>query len=227
MFTYRIILLLSLMLIISLVDLYRNGARATRFREYGFILITGAMGGGVGLVNDLITSSISPDYFILGKGLQETPDLRMQAGLFGLRVGFSAGVIGGALCLYASRRKSPHPPLQFFPLFQALWMPVLGAILCAILLPLALSRFDPARLSVQLDTMISAEKIARFRQVWWAHVGLYAGLVIGLALMIFHAVKERRSIGSDRLGQYGNRGHFTGGGAQEPRQPDAGQNTPQ
>ena len=192
-FSYRITLLLALMLMISLADLYRNGARASKFREYGFILITGAMGGAVGFANDLITSTISPEYFTLGKGLEESPDLRIQAGLFGLRVGFSAGVIGGAVCLYASRGKSTHPPLIFSRLFRTLWMPVTGAILCAIALPLVFSKFDPARFSAQLDTLLDAERISRFRQVWWTHLGLYAGMAIGLTAMILRAVKERKS----------------------------------
>ncbi len=196
-FSYRVALLLGLMLVVSLADFYRNGAQAAKFREYGFILLAGALGGAVGFVNDLITSSISPEYFILGKGLEESPDLRIQAGLFGLQVGFSAGVIGGAVCLYASRRKSAYPPAKFSRLLQMLWMPVAGAILCGIVSPLAFSKFDPARFSLQLDTLLSAEGINRFRQVWWTHIGLYAGLVIGLAAMILRAIKERKNMAAE------------------------------
>lgn len=192
-FSYRVTLLLGLMLVVSLVDLYRNGSRAVKFREYGFIIITGAVGGAVGFVNDLITSSISPEYFILGKGLEESPDLRIRAGLFGLQVGFSAGVIGGAVCLYACRRKSAHPPAKFSRLFRLLWVPVAGAILGGIVLPLGFSKFDPMRFSGQLDTLLSAERISRFRQVWWTHVGLYAGMVVGLTAMILRAAKERKN----------------------------------
>ena len=193
LFSYRIALLLGLMLVVSLVDFYRNGGRAVKFREYGFIIITGAVGGTVGFVNDLITSSLSPEYFILGKGLEESPDLRIQAGLFGMRVGFSAGVIGGAVCLYASRRKSAHPPAKFSRLFRLLWMPVAGAILGGITLPLGFSKFDPARFSALLGALLSAGEMSRFRQVWWAHVGLYAGMVIGLTAMILRAGKERKN----------------------------------
>jgi len=193
LFSYRVALLLGLMLVVSLVDFYRNGARAVKFREYGFIIIAGAVGSTVGFVNDVITSSISPDYFFMGKGLEEGPDLWIQAGLFGMRVGFSAGVIGGAICLYASRRKSAQPPAKFSLLFRLLWMPVAGAILCGIALPLGFSKFDPARFSAQLDTLLAAGRISRFRQVWWIHVGLYAGMIIGLAAMIFRAVKERKN----------------------------------
>ena len=196
-FSYRIILLLGLMLAVSLVDFYRNGARAAKFREYGFLLITGAVGAGFGFANDWITSSVSPEYFTLGKGLEESPDLRIQAGLFGLRVGFSAGVIGGAVCLYASRRKSARPPVPFSRLYRMLWMPVTGAILCGIALPLGFSRFDPAQFSAQLDTLLDAERISRFRQVWWTHIGLYAGMVLGLAAMLLRAAKERKNAAAD------------------------------
>lgn len=181
------------MLIVSLVDLYRNGSRAAKFREYSFVVITGAIGAAVGLVNDLITSSLSPDYFILGKGLEDGPNLRVQAGVFGLKVGFSAGVIGGAICLYASRRKSVYPPIKCSRLLRMLWMPVIGAILCGIALPLGFSKFDPARFSAQLETLLDSGKITRFRQVWWTHIGLYAGMVIGLTAMLFRAVKERQN----------------------------------
>jgi hypothetical protein len=193
-FFYRVALLVGMMLVVSLVDLYRNRTQAGKYREYGFIIIAGAVGGIVGFVNDLITSSISPDYFILGKGLDDGPDLRMRAGLLGLQVGFSAGVIGGAFCLYASRRKSGYPPAKFSGLLQLLWMPVAGAILCGFAFPLAFSRFDPARFSEQLTPLLTAAKIALFRQVWWTHIGLYAGLVIGLTLMIRRASKDRKLI---------------------------------
>ena len=180
------------MLAVSLVDLYRNGARAVKFREYGFVLIAGVVGAIVGFANDLITSSISPQYFTLGKGLEDGPDLQIRAGLFGLQVGFSAGVIGGAVSLYAGRRKSAHSPEPFSRLLQLLWMPVAGAVLGGILLPSGLSRFDPARFSAQLDALLSAGEISRFRQVWWIHVGLYAGMVVGLAVMIRRAIGERK-----------------------------------
>jgi hypothetical protein len=198
-FSYRVVLLLGLMLVVSLVDFYRNGAQAVKFREYGFVIITGLIGATVGFVNDLITSSISPEYFIFGKGLEEGPDLRMQAGLFGLRVGFSAGVIGGAVCLYASRRKSGCPPAKFSHLLRLLWMPVAGAILCGIALPLAFSKFDPARFSSQLPGLLDTGGISRFLQVWWTHVGLYTGMVIGLTAMIRRSIKDRKHPATETL----------------------------
>lgn len=184
------------MLVVALVDFYRKGPQATRFREYGFIVIAGAIGAAVGLVNDLITSSISPDYFILGKGLEDGPNLRVQAGLFGLQVGFSAGVIGGAVCLFISQKKSAYPPIKCSRLLQLLWMPIAGAVLCGIAIPLVFSKFDPAHFSAQLKDVLDAGKLNRFRQVWWTHVGLYAGMIIGLVVMLFRAFKERKALGT-------------------------------
>jgi hypothetical protein len=193
-FSCRVALLLGLMLIVSLVDRYRKGSQATKFREYGFIIVTGAVGAIVGFTNDLITSAISPEYFTLGKGLEEAPDLRIQAGLFGLRVGLSAGVIGGAVCLYACRRKSTYPPIECSYLLRMLWMPVTGAILCGIAMPLGFSKFDSAGFSARLDTLIDAGKISRFRQVWWIHLGLYVGMAIGLTAMLLRATKQRKNL---------------------------------
>jgi hypothetical protein len=193
-FSWRIAVLVVLMLVVSLVDVYRHGAKATRFREYGFILFAGLLGGVVGMVNDLITSSISPEYFIWGKGLEEGGQLRLEAVAFGLQEGFSAGVIGGAICLFATQRKSEPLAGKFSGLFRSLWMPVAGTICCAIVLPVVASRFDPAHFVAQLNTVLNAEKIDRFREVWWIHIGLYAGLVIGLTAMIRRIVHGRKSV---------------------------------
>jgi hypothetical protein len=190
-FFYRVALLVGLMAVVSALDVWRNGARAVRFREYGFILVAGAAGAAFGFVNDLITSSISPEYFIFGKGLKDGTDLRLRAGLFGVREGFSAGVIGGAICLFGTRRKTAQPPAKIVYFLRMLWMPVAGAIVCAFLFPLSFSHFDPARLTPQLEGLVSAGRISRFREVWWIHVGVYAGMILGLAALIRRALKAR------------------------------------
>jgi hypothetical protein len=74
-----------------------------------------------------------------------------------------------------------------------LWMPVTAAILCAIITPLLLSKFDLANFSGQLKDMLDPKKLDHFRQVWWIHVGLYTGIIIGLAAMLIRAVKERKA----------------------------------
>jgi hypothetical protein len=191
-FDYRVTLLLALMAIISAIDLFRHRGAAIKHREYGFILVTGLLGAAVGVANDLITSSISPDYFILGKGLDEGPEFRSHVAQYGVQVGFSAGVIGGAICLFATRRKSPHPAVPFSILLRALWIPVLSAVIGAGIFPLIFSSFDPARFDSQLNGLLENAQKSKFREVWWIHVGLYAGFAAGLAVMIKKISKTRK-----------------------------------
>jgi hypothetical protein len=183
-FFYRVALLLGLMTVAVAVDFWRHGREAAKYREYGFIWIAGILGGVVGFANDCATSSISPDYFILGKGLEAGNDLRLRAGVYGFKAGLSAGIVGGAVCLFARGRSSRFSTEQMCRLLQALWMPLVGAVLLGLALPIMAGGFDPFGLSAHLDSLLNAGQIIRFRRVWWIHTGLYAGLAIGLAAMI-------------------------------------------
>jgi hypothetical protein len=142
------------------------------------------LGGLVGFANDCVTSTISPDYFILGKGLEDGAGLRWRAGVYGFKAGLSAGAIGGAICLFVRGRKSRFSMEQMRGLLRSLWMPVAGAILLGVMLPIIAGGFDPLSLSGRLGSLLNTDQIGRFRRVWWIHVGLYAGLIIGLAAMI-------------------------------------------
>jgi hypothetical protein len=178
------LLLLGLMAVVAGVDFWRNRAQAAKYREYGFVLIAGIAGALLGWANDLITSSISPEYFTLGKALEEGGDLRWRAGVFGLKEGFSAGIIGGAICLFACARKSALSPARARCLVGGLWMPLTGAVFMGLALPRIAGRFDPLGFSANLNSLLNADQLSRFRQVWWIHTGLYAGTIIGLAAMI-------------------------------------------
>ncbi len=51
-FSYRVALLLGLMMVAAAVDYWRRRQQATRYREYGFICIAGILGGLFGFAND-------------------------------------------------------------------------------------------------------------------------------------------------------------------------------
>ncbi len=189
----RIALLLAFMLVVAIIDRWRNGSQATRFKEYGFILFAGLIGALLGGANDFITSTISPDYFICGKGLEPGDGFKTKAVLFGLGEGFSAGIMAGAVCLFAARYKSKNPPAPYQYLFRNLWLPVAGSILVGAILPAIASSFDPLNFSSDLKDLMPPEKIQAFRTVWWAHTGLYAGTLIGLICLIIKILKHRKS----------------------------------
>jgi hypothetical protein len=192
-FSYRAGLLAGLMAIAAGVDLCRHGRSATRYKEYLFVWLAGFIGCLIGGANDLITSSISPDYFSLGKGLPGGAALKLRAAIYGIQEGLSAGIISGAVCVYASRGKTAVPPLCFGRMLRLLWLPAGGAVAGAVLLPLIASRFDPMRLAAKLDGIIAAGPIVQFRRVWWIHTGLYSGLAAGLLALVVLVLKLRRA----------------------------------
>jgi hypothetical protein len=192
----RAAFLAGLMVVVAALDLLRHGRAATRYKEYAFIWLTGLMGGLAGGTADLITSSISPGYFTLGKGLLGGDGFKLRVALFGLQEGLSAGVIAGAVCLYVSRRKSKYAPLGFGGLLRLLWIPILGAMAGSLLFPLAAGRSDPAGLALNLDGALPAAQVLLFLRVWWIHTGLYAGLLAGLLCLIAVTLSRRKAAGA-------------------------------
>jgi hypothetical protein len=183
-FFYRVALLVGLTIVGVTVDFWGHGREAARYREYGFVWIAGILGGFIGFANDCVTSSISPDYFILGKGLEPGNDLRLQAGVYGFKAGLSAGLVGGAVCLFARSRKSGFSSQQMSRLMRMLWMPAATAFLFGLALPFMAGGIDPMGLAARLDSLLTVDQIIRFKRVWWIHTGMYAGLVLGLIAMI-------------------------------------------
>lgn len=179
----RIALLLLVMSLVAAIDWLWNRRNATKWKEYGFVVFSGIVGTVFGFLNDLITSSISPEYFIFGKGLDPGEGLPLRAVFLGMQAGFSAGAIAGAICLYASTRNDGRPPLAYRRLLGFLWRPVALAPATAIVLAF-FRRFDPLGLSIQLDGILDSQRMERFLMVWRIHAGVYLGLLVGVVWII-------------------------------------------
>ncbi|MBL8800203.1 MAG: hypothetical protein JNM56_40345, partial [Planctomycetia bacterium] len=108
LFVQRFLLLLLLGGVFVLLDLRKPPAERRRLREYGLILAVGGVGAAFGAINDFFTVSLSPEYFLINKGLPEGPELRPAAVGLGARAGFAGGAIGAALLMYLSGRR-PEP----------------------------------------------------------------------------------------------------------------------
>ena len=178
------------MLSAGAVDVWRHGKHAVRPREYLFICAAALVGGVVGFRNDWITVTISPDYFITGKGLEGGAGIRWKAGELGFQSGLSAGAIGGALCLFLRPKRLGFSWSQCVGLLRRLWIPVVAAIVSGVLLPIFAGHADPMKFSSSLTPLLSPAELAKFTEVWWIHTGLYAGMGIGLLAVIIQQWRE-------------------------------------
>jgi hypothetical protein len=188
----RVALLLLLMSLVAAIDRIRTGQKATKWKEYGFVVLSGVIGALVGVLNDLVTSSISPEYFVVGKGLDPGAGLTVRAGLLGMKAGFSAGAIAGAVCLYAGTGGRTFPPLAGRSLLGLVWRPVALATTGAVILALTCRRLDPFGFAILLDETLDSHRMQRFLTVWWIHSGLYLGLLLGVVWIIRDITRLRR-----------------------------------
>jgi hypothetical protein len=119
----------AIFVLLAVVDLVRRCRRATRWREYLFLLAACALGMAYGVINDRIASSISWEYFYYGKGLDEQlgprvpPDpaaLRWAACKVGLKATWTVGLVVGVVLLLANNPRPGRPQLQYRTLLQIL-----------------------------------------------------------------------------------------------------------
>jgi len=192
----RVLILTSLMFVAAVYDYYRNRGGATRWREYGLVLVGGLVGAVFAAVNDIVTSSISPEYFTLGKGLAGGDGLQTRAALLGMQAGSSAGLIAAGILLYVATRKYKGTGLVYKVFLRGVCKVFAGAVLLGVVMPMIFSSFDPARFAVELEGLVDANQIRRFIIVWWIHSGLYVGAFVGLIWAIAGSVGQRSKKGS-------------------------------
>src|SRR3954451_22383096 len=125
----RIAIGAAIFICLAIVDLRRNGRAATRWREYGVLLVAVAAAMLYGAINDQITAMISWEYFYYGKELHRVlgpatpPDmnqLRWEAAKVGVRATWTAGLIFGVVLLIANNPLRGLPRLRYRELLRTL-----------------------------------------------------------------------------------------------------------
>ncbi|MCO5170180.1 MAG: hypothetical protein M9894_27920 [Planctomycetes bacterium] len=194
-FGARLALLLGLMALGAGLDRWRHGPAARRPGEYAFLLVAGAVGAAFGLACDQVTSRLSPDYFVEGKGLAPGPGFGRAVVVLSLQAGFTAGVVLGAALLLANQPRPGRPALPLARLLRRAAWPLGGALALAPLGALLLGRLDPLDLRGQVGFLPPARVDALVR-VWGAHAGLYAGALLGLAAAALDVRRARVTEGT-------------------------------
>ena len=193
-FGYRVLVLALLLAAIAFWD-YRRTGKATRFRGYAFVFAVALAGGVFGLLNDMVTSSISADYFAFGKDLGEGDGLRSRAIALGFQAGFGAAAFVGVILLLAnSHRKQPETVLSYGRLSLHALKPLGGAIVCGPLFAVVFHYVDPLRPRDELLKFLPPARAERFLMVWGIHCGLDVGALAGLLQAFVDIRKSRKKI---------------------------------
>lgn len=190
-FTARLALLLGLMVVGAAVDRARSGREARRAREYAFLLAAGAVGAAFAFVVDQLTSRLSPDYFVLGKGLEPGRGFARAVVELSLQAGLVAGLVLGGVLLLADQPRPDRPALPLPRLLLRAGWPLGGAVLVAPLGALALPPLDPLGLRRELGPLLTDPALEALLRVWGLHAGLYAGGLLGTIAGVLE-VRRRR-----------------------------------
>ncbi len=191
-FAARLGLLVGLMALAAAVDRAAHGRAARRAREYAFLLAAGAIGAAFALLCDQVTSRLSPEYFVIGKGLDPGAGFARAVVELSLQAGCVAGLVLGGVLLLADQ---PRPGRRALPLprllLRAGW-PLAAALVAAPVAALALPPLDPLGLRRELGELLPAATVERLVRVWSIHVGLYAGAALGTVAGVVE-VRRRRA----------------------------------
>jgi hypothetical protein len=184
-----------LVLVAALVagaELVIRGRAANRWREYLLVIGGGVLGASIGTLIDLITSRISPEYFTIGKGLGFGPNLEIAAALVGARAGFTAGVALTGSALVAAGPGARIGSGGTARLAAGCLVVALVSIASAAILGLfgGWLQLRPAFLPMFFGG--SQVERSRFVTVWWTHLGVYVGLLVGGVCLVWRAWRWRQ-----------------------------------
>ena len=208
----RVVIGVAIFAILASIDLHRHGRSARRWREYLFLLAATAAGVAYGAVNDLITSSISWEYFYYGKGLNESlgphtpPDMRrlhLGAMQIGMKAAGAAALVIGACLLVANNPRPRSPQLSYRKLFPHLARIFAITAATAILLSIVGALGGLTWLSADLQWVATQKDLrpTHFFSAFGAHLGSYAGGAIALLTSILKIARDRKRATPNRWNQ--------------------------
>ena len=173
---------------LAAADLARRGREATRWKEYLFLASATAAAMAYGLANDMITVTISPEYFLHHEGLPlETPNVRALAAVVALKATWSVGLVLGVAMLLANNPSKRWPQLPYRRMYPKLLCPFLAAGALALLGGASAwcGWFDGPL------GIIDAANSGPIFCVYYAHLGAYlGGLAGGIAAVV--AIRRQR-----------------------------------
>jgi hypothetical protein len=172
---------------LALWDIRRHGRAATRWREYLFLLTATAAAMTYALLNDMITVTISPVYFLAHENLPyDTPGPRLIAAVVALKAGWTPGLLLGVAMLLANNPRRTVRQLPMRRLYAKLGWPACVAALLAMAMGVAGFALELGAGSPALERQISV--------VLLAHLGTYIGGGLGGIVAVWSILRERAKL---------------------------------
>tara|TARA_R110000868_G_scaffold117600_10_gene312330 strand:+ start:1459 stop:2046 length:588 start_codon:yes stop_codon:yes gene_type:complete len=118
---YRLPFGLFIFLWLAIVDYKKYGWKSERLHEYGFLIYCVFLAVIYGIANDVITSSLSAEYYTFGKEIDSGEGFNMRVAWLAIKGSYWVGLILGVILLvannpYKSYPRVPLPKLWKYPL---------------------------------------------------------------------------------------------------------------
>jgi hypothetical protein len=168
----------------------RNGRKSARLREYGFLLFTTFASIVFAVIHDHVTATVSPEYFLAGKGLYGDPrPFRLAVTMLSIKASYWVGLLLGTALLVANNPSPTRPQLAYAPLMRLTLLPLVGAVSAAAVLGTILRLVDFGQRSAAAAVVYEVDA---FVTVWGMHAGSYLGALVGGVAAVTIVVQRRR-----------------------------------
>ena len=200
----RIIAGVCIFIALAIVDLWRNGRAARRWREYLFLFSATLLAMAYGALNDQFSSAISWEYFYYAKelfnvlGPQTPPDraaLRWQAAIVGMKATWSVGLLLGAGLLIANNPRPDRPSIPLTRLMLVFVFIFIGTAITAVIGAIIGWNGGLTWCDEEFRQMVATDmwRPQHFMACWGEHLGAYVGGMAGGVIAVVW-VARRKSV---------------------------------
>jgi hypothetical protein len=166
--------------------------------RYGFIAYTAIVSMAYAVAHDQLTATISPEYFLLWKGLAGDPTpFRFAVTLVAMRASVGVGLLAGMVLLLANEglgRSDGAVRVTYGSLLRASLVPLIGATVCAASFGVTNSVLGLGGATIRETVEVAPQRLQAFLTVWAIHIGSYVGALVGLATAAVRVARTPRPL---------------------------------